>query len=170
MTVPPLSLYPLPSLISSHLNQPFGTQGRSWVLIGAYCLQSRNGHKRAFVPRSPIAYCLVSVPLHQGRCSGSLKPHVPLTMEVPAQDLSRCQELEHQTGRVGSPSPSVGCMHSVWVWADQGRRQQAPQANLSMWYTMQWFPLHRSSPSALSTLQFSQCSFHFPEPLVKVFV
>ena len=66
-------LHLLPSLISSHLNLPIGTQGRSWLLNGAYCLRSRNGHNKAFVPRSPIASCLVSVPLYQGRCSSSLK-------------------------------------------------------------------------------------------------
>ena len=32
LTVSPLSLHPLPSLISNCLNLPFGTQGRSWRL------------------------------------------------------------------------------------------------------------------------------------------
>ena len=38
LTVPPLSLHPLPSLISNCLNLPFGTQGRSWRLNEDYFL------------------------------------------------------------------------------------------------------------------------------------
>ena len=39
----PLSLHPLPSLISNCLNLPFGTQGRSQRLNEAYFLQTRKG-------------------------------------------------------------------------------------------------------------------------------
>ena len=38
LTAPPLSLHPLPSLISNCLNLPVGTQGRSWRLNEAYFL------------------------------------------------------------------------------------------------------------------------------------
>ena len=38
LTVPPLCLHPLPSLISNCLNLPLGTQGRSWRLNEAYFL------------------------------------------------------------------------------------------------------------------------------------
>ena len=34
LAAPPVSLHPLPSLISSRWNLPFGTQGRSWRLKG----------------------------------------------------------------------------------------------------------------------------------------
>ena len=55
LTVPPLSLHPLPSLISKCLNLPLGTQGRPWRLNEPYFLKTRNrgGHRKAFVPRSP---------------------------------------------------------------------------------------------------------------------
>ena len=54
LTVPPLSLYPLPFLISNCLNLPLGTQRRPWRLSEAHFLKTRNGgHRKAFVPRSP---------------------------------------------------------------------------------------------------------------------
>ena len=60
LTAPPLSLLPLPSLISNHLNLPLGTQGRSWRLNEAHFLKTRNGgHRQDFVPRSPAGPCLV---------------------------------------------------------------------------------------------------------------
>ena len=43
LIVSPQFLYPLPSLISNCLNLPFGTQGRSRRLNGAYILQIRYG-------------------------------------------------------------------------------------------------------------------------------
>ena len=46
LIVPPLFLYPLPSLISNCLNPPFGTQGRSRRLNEAYILQTRKGEHR----------------------------------------------------------------------------------------------------------------------------
>ena len=49
-----LSQHPLPSLISSCLNLPFRTQGRSWRLKKAYFLQTRN---IGFVPTSLIGSC-----------------------------------------------------------------------------------------------------------------
>ena len=49
---PPLSLHPLLSLISNCLNLPFGIQGKSWRLNGAFFLQTRNERsRRAFVSR-----------------------------------------------------------------------------------------------------------------------
>ena len=47
LIVPPLFLYPLPSLISNCLNLSFRTQGRSRRLNEAYVLQTRNGEDRA---------------------------------------------------------------------------------------------------------------------------
>ena len=47
LIVPPLFLYPLPSLISNCLNPPFGAQGRSRRLNEAYILQTGNGEHRA---------------------------------------------------------------------------------------------------------------------------
>ena len=65
LTAPPLSLHPLPSLISNHLKLPFGTQGRSWRPNEAYFLQTRNGgHRKTFVPRSPTWSCSVSPGSH----------------------------------------------------------------------------------------------------------
>ena len=59
-TASPLSLCPLPSLISDCLNLPFGTQGRSWRLK-PYSLQARNGGcRKASVPRSPTGFSSVS--------------------------------------------------------------------------------------------------------------
>ena len=59
LTVPPLSLHPLPSLISNCLNLPLGTLGR---LNEAHFLKIRNrGHRKPFVPRSPIGPCFVSL-------------------------------------------------------------------------------------------------------------
>ena len=46
LIVPPLFLYPLPSLISNCLNPPFGTQGRSRRLKEAYILRIRNAEHR----------------------------------------------------------------------------------------------------------------------------
>ncbi|KAB1275680.1 hypothetical protein Cadr_000010630 [Camelus dromedarius] len=43
LIVPPLSLHPLPSLISNCLNLPLGAQGRSRRLNEPYFLQTRNG-------------------------------------------------------------------------------------------------------------------------------
>lgn len=40
-----LFLHLLPSLISSSLNLPLGTQGRSWKLCEDYFLQTRNAQK-----------------------------------------------------------------------------------------------------------------------------
>ena len=60
LIVSPLFLYPLPSLISSYLNPPFGTQGRSRRLNEAYILQTRNGEHRADLyfraPQSPAQF------------------------------------------------------------------------------------------------------------------
>ena len=51
----PLSLLLLPSLISNYFNLPLGTQGRLWKLSEAHFLKTRNeGHRKAFVPKSPI--------------------------------------------------------------------------------------------------------------------
>ena len=48
----PFSLRPLPSLISSFLNLPFGTQGRSWRQNEIYFLQIRNwGPRRLFAQK-----------------------------------------------------------------------------------------------------------------------
>ena len=52
LTAPPLSLHPLPSLISNCSNLPFGTQGRSWRLKPISCNQEK-WHTKTFVPRSP---------------------------------------------------------------------------------------------------------------------
>ena len=49
LSAPPLSLHPLPSLISNYLNLPFGTQGRSWRL-----------NRKASLLRSPTGSCSVS--------------------------------------------------------------------------------------------------------------
>ena len=60
LIVPPLFLYPLPSLISNCLNLPFGTQGRSRRLNEAYILQTRNGEHRTDLysraPQSPAQF------------------------------------------------------------------------------------------------------------------
>ena len=67
LTVSPLFLPPLPSLISICLNLPVGTQGKSWKLNEAYFLQSKSGgHRKAFVPRNT-----------KGSYSVSLSPWVP---------------------------------------------------------------------------------------------
>ena len=62
LTVPPLSLHPLPSLASNCLNLSPGTQGRSWWLNeGMHFLRTRNGgDRKALVPRSPTGLRLVS--------------------------------------------------------------------------------------------------------------
>ena len=58
LTVPPLSLHPLPSLISNCLNLPLGTQGRSCRLNETHLLRMRNGgNRKAFVPGSPTGHC-----------------------------------------------------------------------------------------------------------------
>ena len=63
LTVPPLSLHPLPSLISNCLNLPLGTQGRSWRLNEAHFLEIRNGgHRKSFVPRDLQDPCFVFIP------------------------------------------------------------------------------------------------------------
>ena len=62
LIVLPLSPHLLPSLISNCLNLLIGTQERWWRLNEAYFLQTKNGgHRKAFVPRSPIGSCLVSL-------------------------------------------------------------------------------------------------------------
>ena len=74
VTVPPLSLHPLPSLLSNCLNLPLGTQGRPWRLSEVHFLRTRNGgHRKAFVPRSPTGPCSVSEePLFSGSQSATL--------------------------------------------------------------------------------------------------
>ena len=60
LTAPPLSLHPLPSLISNCLNPSLKTQERSWRLNEAHFLKTRKGgHRKAFVLRSPTGPCLV---------------------------------------------------------------------------------------------------------------
>ena len=56
---PPLSLHPFPSWISNCLNLPFGTQGGSWKPESVS--YKKTGDRKAFVPRSPMGSCLVSV-------------------------------------------------------------------------------------------------------------
>ena len=64
LTLLPLSLHLLPSLISICLDLSLGTQGRSWRLNGAHFLKTRNGGRRkAFVLRNPTGPCLVSLSL-----------------------------------------------------------------------------------------------------------
>ena len=54
LTVPPLSLHPLPSLISNCLNLSLGTQGRLWRLNEAHFLKTRNGeHRKSFCAQEP---------------------------------------------------------------------------------------------------------------------
>ena len=61
LTVPPLSLHPLPSLISNCLNLPLRIQGRLWKPDEAHFLKTRNGRQRkACVPRIPKGSCSVS--------------------------------------------------------------------------------------------------------------
>ena len=59
LTFPPLYLHSLTSLISNCLNMPFGTQGRSRRLNGAYFLQTRNedpgrGIEKVVPRRAPL--------------------------------------------------------------------------------------------------------------------
>ena len=61
LTVPPMSLHPLPSLVSNCLDPPLGIWGRLWWLSEAHFLRTRNrGHREAFVPRSPRGPCTVT--------------------------------------------------------------------------------------------------------------
>ena len=54
LTLPPLSLHPLPSLISKCLNLSLGTQGRPYWLNEAHFLKAKSrGHRKAFVPGAP---------------------------------------------------------------------------------------------------------------------
>ena len=54
LTVPPLSLDLLPSLISSCLNLSLRTQGRPWRLNEVHFLKTRNGgHRKAFCALEP---------------------------------------------------------------------------------------------------------------------
>ena len=60
---PPVSLRPLPSLISNCLNLPFGNQGRSWRLVSVPYKQGMGKacwHRKAPVPRSPAGSFSVS--------------------------------------------------------------------------------------------------------------
>ena len=60
LIVPPLFLYPLPSLISNCLNPHFGTQGRSRRLTEAYILQTSNGgHRTDLYSRAPQSSVLI---------------------------------------------------------------------------------------------------------------
>ena len=62
LTVSPLTLHPLPSLISNCLNLLFGIQGRSRRRTEAYFLLPRNGrHRKVLVPISTIGPWSVSV-------------------------------------------------------------------------------------------------------------
>ena len=71
LTPPPLFLHPLPSLISSCLNLPLGTQGRSRRLNEAYCLRIRNReHRKYLYPGAPQGPGLVSIAsVSQGKIS-----------------------------------------------------------------------------------------------------
>lgn len=60
LTVPPLSLHPLPSPISNCLTLPFGTQGRSWRLKPIPYKQETGAIRKASMPRSPTGSCSVS--------------------------------------------------------------------------------------------------------------
>ena len=62
LPVSPLSLHPVPFLISNYLNLSFGTQGKSWRLNEAYFLPTRNkGQRKVFVPRIPTGSCSISL-------------------------------------------------------------------------------------------------------------
>ena len=52
-TVPPLSLHPLPSLISNSWNLPFRTQGRSWRLESVPYKQGMGDMERPCSPSGP---------------------------------------------------------------------------------------------------------------------
>ena len=67
----PLPLRPVPSQISTCLNLPLGTQGRSRRLNEAHFLRTRNGGPRkACVPRSPTGPCSVTCVQPEGKlCS-----------------------------------------------------------------------------------------------------
>ena len=53
LTAPPLSLHPLPSLISNCLNLPFGTQERSWRLESVPYKQEMGNTERLPCPGAP---------------------------------------------------------------------------------------------------------------------
>lgn len=66
LTFPPLYLHSLTSLISNCLNMPFGTQGRSRRLHGAYFLQTRNedlgkGIETSCTQEGPTGSCSISI-------------------------------------------------------------------------------------------------------------
>ena len=53
LTASPLSLHPVPSLISNCLNLPFGTQGRSWSLESLPYKQGTGDTERLPCPGAP---------------------------------------------------------------------------------------------------------------------
>ena len=62
LIAPPLSLHTLPFLISSCLNLPFGTQGRSWRLESIpFKKETKRKRAKASMPRSPTGSCSVSL-------------------------------------------------------------------------------------------------------------
>ena len=61
LTVPPLSLHPLLSLIINCLSLSLGSQGRLCRLKEVHFLKTRSGEcRKAFVPRSPTGPCSVA--------------------------------------------------------------------------------------------------------------
>ena len=94
-TVPPLSLHPLPSLISSCLNLPLGTQGRPQRLNETHFLKARNGGQRmVFVPKSPVGPCVV--------VRGVGEPHIQALFQnslVQRRDSARVTRILRQRAR-----------------------------------------------------------------------
>ena len=64
LAAPPLSLHPLPSLISNCLNLPFGSQGRSWRLESVPYKQGTGDTERLPCPGAPTGSCSVSLRVH----------------------------------------------------------------------------------------------------------
>ena len=130
LSVSPLSLHPLPSLISNCLNLPFGTQGRSWRLESVPYEQEEHG--KASVLRRPT-----------GPCSASLLPAAGQLLSQPPVFRSPDVQEEADLGVPTCPGTRVPPPER-YLWFPWLHVRGTPSADSS---------LKNSSPSAFCLFQ-----------------
>ena len=120
LSLPPLSLPPLPSLLSNCRNLPIATQGRSWRLNEAHFLKTRNGgHGKAFVPRSPTApgsvleRLIELLALHFCACSVPSSAISSNRLQTPTKQLTRLQSINSSAATLGQLGVQQNEEHSI---------------------------------------------------------
>ena len=91
LAAPPLSLHPLPSLISNYLSLPFRTQGRSWSPESVPYKNEEQGSQKGFCPWEPHRSCSGSFSLYFFLLSSFFLSFLPSFLS----SIMRMLELNH---------------------------------------------------------------------------